>query len=72
MMTIALIEKKVRAEIEDSKRGLGDIALYSLVKEEARDENIIKDTLRSFGYTLTEIANMKARYNYSKNRRVRV
>jgi len=71
-MTLTLIEKKVRAEIEVSKKGLGEIALYGLVRNETKDESLTKAALKHFGYTLTEIAEMKAKYNYSRSRSCRV
>jgi len=71
-MTLLSIEKKVRAEIEVSRKGLGEIALYGLVKNETKDESLTKEALRYFGYTLTEISEMKAKYNYSRARSCRV
>lgn len=71
-MTLESIEKKVRAEIEASKRGLGEVKLYDFVRNETQDETLTKAALMHFGYTLTEIADMKANYNYSRKRCCRV
>lgn len=71
-MTLESIEKKVRAEIEVSKKGLGEIALYGFVKNETNDESLTKAALRHFGYTLSEISDMKAMYNSSRKRSCRV
>ncbi len=68
-MSITQIEEKVRAEIEVSKKGLGDVAMYSFVVNETKDDRLTTRALLHFGYSLKEISKMKI--DYTKNRSLR-
>lgn len=70
-MSIDKIEEKVRAEIEVSKKGLGDVAMYGFVANETKDDKLTTRALLHFGYSLNEIQKMKTGYIYSKNRSLR-
>jgi len=68
-MTHDLLRKKVNAEIDISPNGLGIYRIYSfLMNQTQNNQQVVREFMEKEGFSKTEIAQVKSRYNHYQNK----